>query len=77
MVKMKNTIYYVSHIKELVRMMYFKALKYIMLHRCTLVENPGEGVPQVFATIPRGGGSRLAGKIARRVPLLWLLLHFY
>ncbi len=32
------------------------------VHRCTRVENPGEGVPDVFAKIPRG--SRLSGKIA-------------
>ncbi len=35
--------------------------------RCTQVENPGEGVAQIFAKIPRGGGSRLSGKIARGV----------
>jgi len=28
------------------------------MHRCTRVENPGEGVPDVFAKIPRG--SRLS-----------------
>ena len=26
------------------------------LHRCTGVENPGKGVRDVFAKIPRGGG---------------------
>jgi hypothetical protein len=41
------------------------------------VENPGEGVPEVFAKIPRGGGSRLLGKIAWGRPLFWVLLLFY
>ncbi len=40
-------------------------------HRCTQVENPGEGVLEVLPKIPRGG-SRLSGKIARGG-----LLHFY
>jgi hypothetical protein len=31
--------------------------------RCTRVENPG-GILEVFAKIPRGGGSRVSGKIA-------------
>jgi hypothetical protein len=26
----------------------------INIHRCAWVENPGEGVPEVFAKIPRG-----------------------
>jgi len=34
-----------------------------MSHRFTRVENPGDGVPEVFAKIPRG--SRLSGKIAK------------
>jgi hypothetical protein len=25
-------------------------------HRCTWVENPGEGIPEVFAKILKGGG---------------------
>jgi hypothetical protein len=36
--------------------------------RFTPVENPGEGVPEVFAKIPRG--SRVPGKIARGPPIL-------
>ena len=32
-------------------------------HRCTWVENPGEGVPDVFCQNPQGG-SRVSGKIA-------------
>jgi hypothetical protein len=44
-------------------------------HRCTRVENPGEGVRDVFAKIPRG--SRLSEKIAWGVPLFCVLLHFY
>jgi len=28
---------------------------YLSHHRCTRVENPGEGVPEVFAKIPGGG----------------------
>jgi hypothetical protein len=43
------------------------------MQRCTRVENPGEGVAQIFVW----GGSRLSGKIAKVGPLLWLLLHFY
>jgi hypothetical protein len=35
----------------------------IWSHRCTRVENPGEGVPDVFCQNP-WGGSRLSGKIA-------------
>jgi hypothetical protein len=38
-----------------------------LIHRCTRVENPGEGVQDVFAKIPRGG-SRVVGKIARGGP---------
>ncbi len=40
-------------------------------HRCTQVENPGEGVPEVFAKIP--WGSRLSGKITKgqRFPALF------
>jgi hypothetical protein len=35
-------------------------------NRCTRFENPGEGVPEFFAKIPRG--SMLSGKIAWGVP---------
>jgi hypothetical protein len=38
------------------------------MHRCTQVENPGEGVPEVFAKIPRG--SRLSGKLQGGGPIL-------
>ncbi len=42
-------------------------------HRYTRVENPGEGVPDVFAKISRGGGgSGLSGKIARGSPYFLL-----
>jgi hypothetical protein len=37
-----------------------------LIHRCTRVKNPGEGVLEVFAKIPRG--SRLSGKNARGGP---------
>jgi hypothetical protein len=43
---------------------------YFHTHRCARVENPGEGVPEVFAEIPRGvmafmpGGPSLSGFIA-------------
>jgi hypothetical protein len=43
---------------------------YFQTHRCERVENPGEGVPEVFAEIPRGvmafmpGGPSLSGFIA-------------
>ncbi len=39
------------------------ALLFCHSHRCTRVKNPGEGVLEVFAKIPRG--SRLSGKNAR------------
>ncbi len=38
-----------------------KLISLYTVHRCTRVENPGKGVPDVFAKIPRGG-SRLSGK---------------
>ncbi len=44
-------------------------------HRCTVVGNPGEGVPDVIAKIPRGG-SRLAGKIARGGPPILCFIAF-
>ncbi len=44
-------------------------------HRCTRVENPGEGVRDVFAKIPRGG-SRVAGKIARGGPPILCFIAF-
>jgi hypothetical protein len=47
-------------------------LKVSMLHRCIRVENPGEGLPEVFAKIPRG--SKLAGKIARGAPFLGFIV---
>jgi hypothetical protein len=34
------------------------------------VENPGDGVPEVFAKIPGGEGERLSGKIAWGDPLI-------
>jgi hypothetical protein len=34
-------------------------------HRCTRVENPGEGLPDIFAKFPNG--SRLSEKIVRGV----------
>jgi hypothetical protein len=37
-------------------------------HRCTRVENPGEGVPDVFLPKSLRGGSRLSGKIAKGGP---------
>ncbi len=40
-----------------------KTVFYKLMHRCTQVENPGEGVPDVFDKICRGG-SRLSVKIA-------------
>ncbi len=45
-------------------------------HRCTRVENPGEGVPDVFAKIPKRGQGFL-DKLPGGVPLFQVLLHFY
>jgi hypothetical protein len=42
---------------------YFYNSKVSYFHRCRRVENPGEGVPDVFCQNPKGG-SRLSGKIA-------------
>ena len=40
-------------------------IKFCYVHKCTGVENPREGVPDVFCQNPQGGGgSRLSGKIA-------------
>jgi hypothetical protein len=44
-------------------------------HRRRLVENPGEGVAQVFANIPRG--VKAFRKNCQGVPLLRVLFHFY
>ncbi len=38
----------------------------------TRVDNPGEGVAQIFAIIP--GGQGFPDKIAREGPLFWVLL---
>ncbi len=47
-------------------------------HRCTRVENPGEGVRDVFAKIPRGGGGQgFQEKLPGGVHLFCVLLHFY
>jgi hypothetical protein len=45
-------------------------------HRCTRVENPGEGVRDVFAKIPRGGQG-FQEKLPGGVHLFCVLLHFY
>ena len=46
-------------------------MKSVCMNRCTLVENPGKGVAQVFTKIPRGGGgSRLSGKISGFIAFL-------
>ena len=37
--------------------------RYGLLHRCTRVENPGEGVRDVFAKFPRGGGQGFQEKL--------------
>ncbi len=50
-----------------VMMSFFKLSRLRQCHTCAQVENPGEGVCDVFAKIPRG--SRLSGKIAGRVHL--------
>ncbi len=48
----------------------------LLLHRwCTRVENPGEGVAQIFAEISRG--VKAFRKNCQGVPLFWVLLHFY
>ncbi len=44
-------------------------------HRCTRVENPGEGVPEVFAKIPRGVGAFREN--FQGGPLFRGLFHFY
>jgi hypothetical protein len=43
-----------------------------VVNRSTRVDNPGEGVAQIFAIIP--GGQGFPDKIAREGPLLWVLL---
>jgi hypothetical protein len=48
----------------------------LLLHRCTRVENPGEGVRDVFAKIPRGGQG-FQEKLPGGVHLFCVLLHFY
>jgi hypothetical protein len=45
-------------------------------HRCTRVENPGEGVRDVFVKIPRGGQG-FQEKLPGGVHLFCVLLHFY
>ncbi len=52
-------------------------LRLCLQHRCTQVENPGEGLPDVFLPKSLGGGSRLSGKIAWGVSLFWVLLRLY
>ena len=51
-------------------------LKLQAKHRCTRVENPGEGVRDVFAKIPRGGQG-FQQKLPGGVHLFCVLLHFY
>jgi hypothetical protein len=36
---------------------------FVSIHRCTRVENPEEGLPGVFANIPRGGGQGYQEKL--------------
>ena len=51
------------------------AIKEGSMYRCTWVENPGEGVPEVFAKIPsRGQGFQ--EKLPGWVPLFRVLLQF-
>jgi hypothetical protein len=45
-------------------------------HRCTRVENPGEGVRDVFAKISRRGQG-FQEKLPGGVHLFCVLLHFY
>ncbi len=49
---------------------------YFHTHRCARVENPGEGVPGVFAKIPVGR-SRLSGKIAKGGPPISGFIAFF
>jgi len=44
--------------------------------QCTRVENPGEGLRDVFAKIPRGGQG-FQQKLPGGVHLFCVLLHFY
>jgi hypothetical protein len=49
----------------------------LIKQRCTRVENPGEGIPEVFAKIPGGGGGQgFQVKLQWGVPLFRALLHF-
>jgi hypothetical protein len=48
----------------------------IWTHRYTRFENPGDGVVEVFAKIPGGGGGQ-GFRDAMGGPLFWVLLHFY
>jgi hypothetical protein len=45
-------------------------------HKCTQFENPGEGVPDFFAKIPRGVKAFRKNCLGG-VPLFWVLLRFY
>jgi hypothetical protein len=47
-----------------------------IFHRCTRVENPGEGVAEAYSKILGGGGVGLSQQIADGGPLFWAF-NFY
>ncbi len=55
---------------------FYNSCKYY-IHRCTRVENPGEGVPDVFCQNPKGGQGFQEKMPGGGVPLFQVLLHFY